>query len=116
MAMVKKAQKSDPATVNKLINEVCGDIQTSFSNTELLSLASQLFNYSIGETTGFPFIKATTKLGKKGDVVVPCDLSTNVKQLHQFLYNDEAYTVSDTVAKNSEKITADTGFKTGDGY
>ena len=116
MAMVKKAQKSDPATVNKLINEVCGDIQTSFSNTELLSLASQIFNYSIGETTGFPFTKATTKLGKKGDVVVPCDLSTNVKQLHQFLYNDEAYTVSDIVAKNSEKITADTGFKTGDGY
>lgn len=29
-AMVKKAQQSDLTTVNKLINEVCGDIQTSF--------------------------------------------------------------------------------------
>ncbi len=43
-AMVKKAQQSDLTTVNKLINEVCGDIQTSFSNAELLALASQVFN------------------------------------------------------------------------
>lgn len=115
-AMVQKAQKSDLVTINKLINQVCGDIQTSFSNAELLALASQVFNYSIGETTGFPFTKNTTVLGSKGDVVVPCDLSTNVDQLHTFLYDDEAYTVSDTVKKNSEKIIADTGYKAGDGF
>ena len=64
-AMVKKAQQSDLTTVNKLINEVCGDIQTSFSNAELLALASQVFQYSIGDTTGFPFTKTTKVLSKK---------------------------------------------------
>lgn len=116
-AMVKKAQQSDLTTVNKLINEVCGDIQTSFSNAELLALASQVFQYSIGDTTGFPFTKTTKVLSKKtGDVVIPCDLSDNVKELHIFLYEDSAYTASDTVKQNSEKIVSDTGFKSGDGH
>lgn len=111
-AMVKKAQQSDLTTVNKLINEVCGDIQTSFSNAELLALASQVFQYSIGDTTGFPFTKTTKVLSKKtGDVVIPCDLSDNVKELHIFLYEDSAYTASDTVKQNSEKIVSDTGIK-----
>ena len=64
-ARPKKAQQSDLTTVNKLINEVCGDIQTSFSNAELLALASQVFQYSIGDTTGFPFTKTTKVLSKK---------------------------------------------------
>ena len=107
-AMVKKAQQSDLTTVNKLINEVCGDIQTSFSNAELLALASQVFQYSIGDTTGFPFTKTTRVLSKKtGDVVIPCDLSDNVKELHIFLYEDSAYTASDTVKQNSEKIVSE---------
>lgn len=116
-AMVKKAQKSDLVTVNKLINQVCGDIQTSFSNTELIALASQVFSYSIGESTGFPFTKATKVMSKKiGDVVVPCDLCTNVVQLHEFMFDDTDYQVSETVSKNSAKIISDTGYRAGDGF
>ena len=40
----------------------------------------------------------------------------NVKELHIFLYEDSAYTASDTVKQNSEKIVSDTGFKSGDGH
>ena len=43
-AMVKKAQQSDLTTVNKLINEVCGDIQTSFFKCRTVSAC----------VTGFP--------------------------------------------------------------
>lgn len=35
--------------------------------------------------------------------MIPCDLSDNVKELHIFLYEDSAYTASDTVKQNSEK-------------
>ena len=41
--------------------------------------------------------------------MIPCDLSDNVKELHIFLYEDSAYTASDTVKQNSEKIVSDTG-------
>ena len=115
-AMIQKAQKSDLKTINSLIDEVFGDIKTSYSNTDLITLASQVFNYSLGETTGFPFEKNTVTLGSKGSVVVPCDLKSNVIQLHQFLYDDTEYEPTDTVKSNSEKIISDTGFHQGDGY
>ena len=114
--MIQKAQKSDLKTINSLIDEVFGDIKTSYSNTDLIALASQVFNYSLGETTGFPFEKNTVTLGSKGSVVVPCDLKSNVIQLHQFLYDDTEYEPTDTVKSNSEKIISDTGFHQGDGY
>lgn len=115
-AMIKKAQKSDLKTLNSLLNQVFSDIKTSFSNTELLSLAAKVFNYSLGETTGFPFEKNTKKLGSKGDCVIPCDLESNVTQLHVFLYEDENYVPTDTVKNNSAQIINDTGFRQGDGY
>lgn len=116
-AMVDKAKKSDILTLNKLINAVFSDIQTSFSNAELISLATTLFTYEIGESTGFPFEKNTITLsGSIGDVVVPCDLSGNVTKLHELLFGDTEYVPSSTVVNNSSQIITDTGFHAGDGY
>lgn len=114
--MVEKAQKSDLATINKVINAVFSDIQTSFSNADLISLASQVFSYKLGEMSGFPFEKNATTIGSKGSVVIPCDLESNVIELHQFLYNDTEYTPSDTVVANGKQIINDSGFRQGDGY
>lgn len=115
-AMIAKAQKSDLETLNSLINQMFGDVKTSYSNAELLALAAQVFDYSLGETAGFPFEKNSTRLGSKGSVVVPCDLVSNVTELHVFLYGDTEYEPTDTVKSNSEKIISDTGFHQGDGY
>lgn len=114
--MVEKAQKSDLKTINKIIDAVFSDIETSFSNADLISLAAEIFNYKIGGSTGFPFKKNTITLGSKGSVVVPCTLETNVIELHKFLYDNEEYAPSATVKANSKKIESDTGFNESDGY
>lgn len=114
--VVEKAQKSDLSTVNKIIDEVFDSVKTSYSLSELLSLAAQMFNYKIGETEGFPFLKNTVTLGSKGDVVVPCTLESNVDQLHEFLFDDVDYEPSTTVKANSQVIVTDTGWGEGDGY
>ena len=115
-AMIAKAQKSDLKTLNALINTLFSDIQTSFSNADLLALATNIFNYKLSETNGFPYEKTAHRYNKVGDVVIPCDLSSNVTALHQFLYTDMAYTPSDTVKNNSEMITSKTGYREGDGF
>lgn len=108
-AMVKKAQSADLKTLNSLIDTVFGDIQTSFSNAELISLAAQIFNYKFGETSGFPFEKNGMTLGSKGSIVVPITLESNVVELHKFLFDEQDYTPSETVTTNSQKIVQDTG-------
>lgn len=116
MAMAKKAQQADLKTINSIINEVFGDIETNFSNADLISLAAQVFDYQITGSAGFPFTKNTVTLGSKGNVVAPCTLESNVIELHKFLYNNETYQPSSTVKANSMKIESDTGFGVNDGY
>lgn len=115
-AMVEKAQSSDLATINSIIDEVFGDIETSFSNADLISLAAQIFNYKIAGSDGFPFATNTITLGSKGNVVAPCTLESNVRELHKYLYDNDAYEPSTTVQANSKKIQEDTGFSESDGY
>ena len=108
--MVEKMLKSDIATINNLIDEIFPQIKTSFTSTELLLLAKDVFSYKLGENTGFPFEKiATDVAGKAGDCVVPVDLAANVKQLHAFLYGTEDYTVTPSVQKISDEIESTTG-------
>lgn len=114
--MFEKAQKADLGTINKIIDTVFDDIQTSFSNAELIALAAQVFDYKLGDMSGFPFEKNSTPLGSKGEVVVPCDLVTNVTALHEFLYGNTDYEPTSTVEANSKMIINETGFSSGDGY
>ena len=53
-------------------------------------------------------MRATGTIGKKGSCVVARDLESNVVWLHNFLFNDSSYSVSDDVKKYSDKIKSDT--------
>lgn len=114
--MIEKAQSSNLKTINAIIDEVFGDIETSFTNAELISLAAQVFNYQLTGSDGFPFAKNTIKLGSKGSVVAPCTLESNVVELHKFLYDNDEYVPSATVKAHSKKIESDTGYDEDDGY
>ena len=71
-------------------------------------------SYELADTCGFPFYKNTANVGKQGDCVIPCDLTTNVEELHTFLFEDENYTPSNTVEAISDKITTKTGYSADD--
>lgn len=109
-AMIAKAKESDLSTINKVIDEVFPQIATNMSNRQLISLAADVFDYKLAENTGFPLAHTTPDLGSKGSVVVPADLLSNVKYLHEFLYpNDTEYTPSSELQRISALITNETG-------
>ena len=85
-------------------------IKTSLSNTELLALAADIGKYTIAGTEGFPYEKVGADV-HAGDCVVPVNLAANVTQLHQNLFGDTDYTVSDTVQAISNQIIWNTGIQ-----
>jgi LCP family protein required for cell wall assembly len=108
--IAKKAKSADFTTLVKLMNQVYPKITTNLKKSEMLSMVKAMRGYSTNDMRGFPFKRAAVTLGSKGSVVVPCDLSTNVKQLHKFLYGSNTdYTVSDTVKEYSQHIINETG-------
>ena len=82
------------------------DIYTSLQPDEIVSLISKIGNYRIAEEGGFPLMEnlSTKNMGAKGSCVVPEDLESNVKWLHEFLFNDQDYTVTGNVKEYSEYI------------
>ena len=107
--VIKKAKKEGLSTLLKIADTVFPEISTSLSYTEMLTLVTAVFDYDMGETGGFPFEKTTSVVSGKGDCVIPCDLVTNVKELHEFFYGVEDYTPSETVQNISAAIVSITG-------
>ena len=107
--IAEKAQQSDLATINKIIDELFPTIKTSFTATEILSYAKDFMKYKIGDSSGFPFDKTTATISGLGSIVIPVDLDTNVQELHKFLYDKEGYQPSSEVQAISGAIVSRVG-------
>lgn len=107
-AMFEKAQKADIGTLNKVCNDVVDDISTTLTLKQMLILAKDVGAYKLVETTGFPFELTTASLDS-GDTVIPVELENNVSELHQWLFNDEDYSPSQTVQSISANIVKKSG-------
>lgn len=107
--IAEKAVKSDLVTINKIINQVFPKIKTSLSMTEILNYAKSFAKYKIAGTTGFPMEKTTDTIPGKGSIVIPTDLITNVKMLHEFLYGTVDYQPSSKVQSVDSAIKVELG-------
>lgn len=109
--MFRKVKTMDLATINEIIDTVFPQVSTSFSMKKIIGLAAALMDYTLGDSAGFPFEKTDgiTYPGA-GDVVVAQGLAENVKELHEFLYPDQASDeASDTVQMISAELVNETG-------
>ncbi len=107
--MVAKAKESDLATIDKMLDDVFPNISTSLTREELEELAKGMLDYSLGDTVGFPFSYEMQNSDTKGSIIVPADLTANVKALHRFLFDTESYSPTSTVQKISSDISLETG-------
>jgi anionic cell wall polymer biosynthesis LytR-Cps2A-Psr (LCP) family protein len=110
-AVMDVCKKSDPATLNKILNAALPNVSTSLDVDEMTAMLSNVTKYNITGSDGFPFEsnRATGTVGSKGSCVIPVNLEQNVSLLHDFLFDDAAYQVSAQVKQYSNKVSSDTG-------
>lgn len=111
-AILEKAKKADIVTLTNICNSVVDDISTTLSLSQILSLAKDVASYKVSSTTGFPFDLTTKTLPVTHDTVIPADLATNVKKLHEYMFDDRNYVPSQTVQAISDTIVNNTGITT----
>ena len=107
--VAKKAITLNPAKLNAIAEAVFPKISTNFTLSDIVSLLGGVSDYSVAESTGFPFegMYYTGRIGSKGSCIVPITLSDNVVKLHEFLFQEQ-WEPTDTVKQCSEKIKSDT--------
>ena len=111
MACLDKAKGMSYSQLETVANTAFSETYTSLDLSEILDLLKNIANYSVVANDGFPNeeMRTTGTMGKAGSCVLPVDLQSNVKWLHQFLFEDSEYEVSADVSKYSERIKGDVG-------
>lgn len=111
MTALNKAKKMGLSTLNNVIDKVLPKVQTNITSGDILGLASQIGSYNVTTNIGWPY---ETK-GKTLDAWygVPVTLETNVKKLHEELFEQTDYEVPDSVKEISKKIINKTGYTEG---
>ncbi|SDY41879.1 LCP family protein [Lachnobacterium bovis] len=110
-AMLEKAKTAGITKLGTMVDSIKGDISTSLSTKDMISLISHVKEYQIESTTGFPFKLGTQNINGE-DTVVPAELANNVAELHQYMFGDDdgEYAVSQNVESISNRIKSRTGY------
>lgn len=110
MACLEKAKGMSPDKLEEIANKAFNETYTSLDLVDIIALLKNITKYNVVDNNGFPeeSMRTTGTIGKKGSCVVPKDLDSNVKWLHEFLFEDSAYEISSDVQKYSDKIKSDT--------
>lgn len=103
--ILEKAKSSSIPTLLNVVDTMLPQIYTSLSTGDIINLSKDVFSYSIAENSGFPFEKEA-KTVNKVSYVFPLTLSSNVSELHDYLFGTSGYTPSQTIQGYSEEINA----------
>lgn len=107
-AVFAKAKTKSIPELNSLLDTLLPHVYTNISKDEIISLLPQAASYNVTDSIGWPYeVKGITLDRWYG---VPVTLEQNVKKLHEQVFEETDYTVSDTVKSISNKIINKTGY------
>ena len=108
-AVFEKAKKQNVGQLNKLADLLLPKVYTNITSTEILGMIPSISRYNVIASIGWPYeVKGITLDRWYG---VPVTLESNVQKLHQELFNNEDYEVSNKVKEYSNGIIKKTGYK-----
>jgi LCP family protein required for cell wall assembly len=102
---LEKARGASPTTLIDVANNVVGDMATSLSSREIVSMILMAPKLNLADTGGIPQedLRDFTTI-EAGSAVMPVTLSDNSTWLHQFLFDDDVYKPSEEVELRSSWI------------
>lgn len=113
--LIKKAKDASLTELNELVSTIFPEVSTDLTQKDIISMMPVMLKYDMANSGGFPYDKTTDTPSKKiGSIVIPCDLESNVIQLHKQLFGTEDYQPSETVQSYNDSIIDLTGKTTKD--
>ena len=107
-AMVKRLKTKNVGEINDILDTVLPKVYTNISANDIITMIPTMLSYNVTDSIGWPYNTKGITLDRWYGV--PITLESNVKQLHQELFDDEDYEPSDTVKEISNKIVNRTGY------
>ena len=109
MKVAEKLKTRSVGEINHFLDVVLPKIYTNISSGDILGLVPDALSYKFNESIGWPYeVKGYTGAAWYG---VPVTLESNVKKLHQDVFNEEEYEPTEYVKNVSNKISNQTGYR-----
>ncbi len=107
-AMLKKLQTKSIGEINSLLDQILPNVYTNISSGSIFSEIPSVMKYKITNSLGWPYqVKDYTT---PTWYAAPVTLESNVVKMHEELFGETNYQVSDTVKNISNKIINKTGY------
>lgn len=108
-------QNASFSELTTIVNNLISEVNTSLTLEEILAYGKDISSYKIVDQNGFPQedMRSIPTVSGWGSCVLPLNLESNVKWLHEFLFGDTEYEVSETVKTYSKEIQERYDSKTG---
>ena len=107
-AVANKVKTMNVSQLNNLVDELLPKVYTNITAADIFSLFPSIASFNITESIGWPYETKGITLDRWYGV--PVTLESNVKQLHQELFNETEYEPSETVKTISNSIVQRTGY------
>ncbi len=111
MAAVMKKALANPTKIAELSEIVFPNVRTNMSQLEMYTAALGAVHYNIEESITWPENYYSGLLSDGISYVVPLTLESNVISLHEAVFDQENYSVSEICRAISNKIISDTGLQ-----
>lgn len=108
-AMLAKLKTKNVGEINKLANQILPEIYTNLDTGDVLSVATDVMNYKITKSIGWPYETKGITLDRWYGI--PVTLESNVKKLHEELFDEKDYVVPTSIKNTSDSIIKKTGYK-----
>ena len=107
-AVANKVKTMNISQLNNLVDELLPKVYTNITASDIFSLFPSIASFNITDSIGWPYdVKGITLDRWYG---APTTLESNVKQLHQEIFEDTNYEPSDRVKEISNSIIEKTGY------
>ncbi len=107
-ALFKKSKNMNLSELQDLADNTLPEISTNMKTTAILGLMTNIKNYELGSSSGFPYDYWGGLYYSKW-YAIPQTLSSNVKELHKKMFRQKDYQLSDTASEISKEIIEKTG-------
>lgn len=109
LKVIDKLIKADTSSLSAFVDVSFNNISTSLNKDSILDLVKDVAKYSVVDTAGFPFAYEAVDMAEQGNCLVAADMESNVQALHEYLYGNSHYKVSDTSKQISVSLAKETG-------
>lgn len=108
--VIEKVKRMNISELNSLSDKLLPELRTNISATEIIGLIPNLLKMDISQSFGWAY--DTTSIYLDGDYYMPpITLESNVKKLHQEVYDQPDYEVPESIKEISKKIVDKTGLQ-----